>query len=54
MNTSNHMSESILGYFEIFTANVINAKLFTLGSGRLFEQGQKQQYYLPMYHKNDP
>lgn len=37
----NYTAESILGCFEISSANRINPNLFTLASGRLFRQGQR-------------
>lgn len=41
VTTNIHMTVSILGSFEISSANGTNLKHFTLASGRLFGQGQK-------------
>jgi hypothetical protein len=51
--TNNHMTELLLGCFEIAFANAINPKLFTLASGRLLEEGKNQPHSLTKYHKNN-
>lgn len=48
MNDSNHMTESILGSFEISSANKINPNFSTSASVRLFGKWQKAAIFLKL------
>jgi hypothetical protein len=47
-----HTAQSVLGYLEISSANLINPKLFSLVSGRFLWEGQKAATVFAKYHKN--